>query len=164
MWAHSKSASLPGFQFQTPNFYTSALSLSLSPLCSFVHPSFFPQSPAMGKKASADWMGPTAKRLDATRQTYTDADLPSDDALVAAYTAPPAQLHSELSSQPSQAGALQAGRTHREASLLMHRRGESVQPSSFNPARHTVMILGRPVQVAFGRLGSSTSPSAFFLG
>ena len=39
-------------------------------------------------------------------------------------------------------------RTLREAGLLMHRRAEdSVVATGFHPARHTVVVCGRPVQV-----------------
>ncbi len=89
-------------------------------------------------------MQQVAQRLDTTRQDYPEGGRCSAEALTKVYTWIPEALH-ETSSQPSDERANYA--THREASLRMHRRGEAVVLSGFNPARHVSMICGRPVVV-----------------
>ena len=51
-------------------------------------------------------------------------------------------------------------RSHHEANLMQNRFGED-SPTLFNPARHTVVIAGRPVQAAWdGHLVMSHQPCA----
>ena len=73
---------------------------------------------------------------------------------------------SSASSQPGEEWVREARdadvdlRTHHEANLMQNRIGED-SPSLFNPARHTVVIAGRPVQVACDcHVVMSTQPCA----
>jgi hypothetical protein len=106
------------------------------------------------KKTNPDWMRPTAERLDAVQQQFgaSGEHLPPDAVVGMMYTAHPSEFN-ELASQPSlhpmsarPATADPVVRSHRQAGLQMHR-AANLFATDFNPARHAVMVAGRPVQV-----------------
>ena len=70
---------------------------------------------------------------------------------------PPGQAAS--SSQPAPSTFPPAYRNNEEANLLQNRLGEDM-PSRFHPARHTVMIVGRPVQATTTAMPLSHEPPA----
>ena len=95
-------------------------------------------------RENPEWLEKTAERIDATRDIYIEEEMPANAELVRAYTMKSTTMH-ETSSQPSD--LLDEARSHRHASLMMHRRGSAVLAAGFNPARHVSMICGRPVVV-----------------
>ena len=90
-------------------------------------------------------MGPTAERLAVTAAKYREKQTPSDADLDAAFMQQPTEL--SASSQPPWRPSEVPVRTRRTAELLMHRRSDMVLATAFNPARHSIMVIGRPVQV-----------------
>ena len=92
-----------------------------------------------------EWLQGTGQRLDSQKDVYVEDEMPTTNDLVRACSWSATKLH-ETSLQPSDLE--EELRTHRHASLLMHRRGSAVLASGFNPARHVSMICGRPVMVA----------------
>ena len=122
------------------------------------------------------WMQNQAQRLDATRQVFGGlTEKRVDEVFPILYTkgtreavdiaqkivkdAEAAQADEGQSSQPGQGSFLEPEvewvqeaqekdglvRSHHEANLMQNRFGED-SPTMFNPARHTVVIAGRPVQ------------------
>ena len=137
-----------------------------------------------------EWMQQQAARLDATSLVYSGLTAATvDEVLPALYTKDPKQavrIAQQIveqgdqrgqgqSSQPGQSSAnawlgtdwvmaaANAGeevKTHHEANLMQNRFGED-SPTLFNPARHTVVIAGRPVQATWdGHLVMSHQPCA----
>ena len=94
------------------------------------------------------WMRSARDRLERQRAGIRTDALPDHAVLESAlharvqdFNMPGGEGCGELSATPPR-------RTMREAGLLMHRRAEdAVLASGFHPARHTVVVCGRPVQV-----------------
>ena len=133
-----------------------------------------PPRPAQNEQ-TPPWLKKQAERLDAAHQVFSGlTSTTTDEVYPALYTSTPGEAidfaekvvathgwgnkpqstqpgPSSSSSQPSKEWVRQAQRdgvevrSHHEANLMQNRFGED-SPTMFNPARHTVVIAGRPVQ------------------
>ena len=97
----------------------------------------------------AEWVQSTAQSFDAAHHYLPAGALPSAEVVAAAVRhVAPAMV--EGGGTSSSAGAAEA--TYAEArmgSLLLHRHsGEGLLATGFEPERHSVMVLGRPVQAS----------------
>ena len=136
------------------------------------------------------WLKAQAERLDAASQVFSGLSAATaDDVYPVLYTKSPGDAidfaqkimeqadgqtqgqssqpgQGASSSQPSGEWVRQAQRTgdevktHHDVNVMQNRYGED-SPTLFNPARHTVVIAGRPVQVTVdGHLVMSLQPCA----
>ena len=148
------------------------------------------QPPAAAPYEIPPWLKRQADRLDAAHQLYSGmTETTADEVYPALYTKPPSEAvefaqkiveqaggaaqtqssqpgQSASSSQPSGEWVRQAQRagvevrSHHEVNLMQNRFGED-SPTLFNPARHTVVIAGRPVQATLdGHVVMSLQPCA----
>jgi len=136
----------------------------------FVFPSLHCQVRAMSQQRSASapksyyapvsppWMKAQARRLDSAGKWNSSQHMPNEGEWQALYH----RGQRDIGAQSSQPGAASsssrrptatddaAARSHISANLLQHRLGGGGNlATSFNPARHTVMIMGRPVQASW---------------
>ena len=111
---------------------------------------------AIGAQACVDWavhqqraasQGRPAGKGGAHRMAYSHS------------TPRPQPGQAASSSQPAPSTFLPAYRSNEQANLLQNRLGEDM-PSRFHPARHTVMIVGRPVQATTSAMPLSHEPPA----
>ena len=94
------------------------------------------------------WMRAARARIEAQRAGLTTEATPARAVLESALHAPVQEFNLPAGKGGGALSAPQPRRTMREAGLLMHRKsGGAVLATGFHPARHTVMVCGRPVQV-----------------
>jgi len=110
-----------------------------------------------------DWMEVTAARLDSASKWARTTEGLDEAKRMDVYTKTHREInedrepiHKVGAAASSQQPAQKQYRTHREASLLHGRLGSLGNiATSFQPARHSVMITGRPVQVPASKLSVS---------
>ena len=94
------------------------------------------------------WMWAARDRIEGQRAGLRTDAMPDRAVLESALRAPVQDFNLPGGEGGGELSAPHPRRTMREAGLLMHRRSEdAVLASGFHPARHTVVVCGRPVQV-----------------
>jgi hypothetical protein len=97
--------------------------------------------------SKGEWLRKTAERLSEQGKDLSSLRIPTEDQFQDAIEAD-VEGTGTLSLQPADPDGIDPRQTISEARLLLHRRAKDVVFSTgFNPARHTIMIEGRPVQV-----------------
>ena len=103
----------------------------------------------VGSRPSAEWMEAQAERLDRAMKWVNPETKPDEDVVRALYGGQQEELleSSQPPSSSSTAAATEPQRSHRQATLLWSRLGGTgMLASAFDPARHSIVVAGRPVQ------------------
>ena len=113
------------------------------------------------KTTDPDWLAPTGQRIDSVQHRLGSGNETPAAVVGMLYAGEPTEFH-QMSSQPSADSDTDTGaqgdraalRSHRQAALQKHRY-EHTMPSNFNPARHSAVVAGRPVQAHWGAVSFS---------
>ena len=104
--------------------------------------------PAQAAMTAPAWMRASRARIERQRAGLMTDAMPDRAVLESALHAPVQDFNLPAGKGGGALSAPHPRRTMREAGLLMHRKSEdTVLATGFHPARHTVMVCGRPVQV-----------------
>ena len=116
----------------------------------------------VGSRPTEEWMQAQAERLDRAFSSWVNPETkPDEDVTRALYGAQQDDLLE--SSQPPSSSSTMPGldpqRSHRQAALMWSRMGGTgMLASAFDPARHSIIVAGRPVQARCLCCGSVMHP------